>query len=278
MATPATRRKMLVVSDTADCAAVVRTDALVVATELVTNAMLHGGGCTSLAAVLEGPSLRLEVGDRASMPPQLHHYGDRSATGRGLCLVGALSGSWGWEAQAAGKVVWAAIGPSSDAPPDHAEGARNDAPVHSADEVLVRFGDVPVSGFLALQEQNDAVNRDVDLVLIGWDEGLRSQVPEDLLRLVHEMRSRFGRPTSRHRAAVEVAATQGWTSVDLEEWVSPSSVESTYHYVVLLEQIEAYAGQGHLLVARPADGTVRLRRWFADQVAAQVNGAPHTWP
>jgi hypothetical protein len=136
---------------------------------------------------------------------------------------------------------------------------------------------VPVSGFLALQEQNDAINRDVDLVLIGREEGLRSEVPEDLLRQVHKMRSHFGRPTSRHRAAVEVAATRGRTTVDLDEWVSPSSVESTYLYVKLLEQIEAYAGFGHVLVGRPADDTVRLRRWFADQVAVHVNGAPHVW-
>jgi anti-sigma regulatory factor (Ser/Thr protein kinase) len=291
----AMRRKMLVVLDTADCAAVVRRqlaqtlsewecpeellgDAKVVATELVTNAMLHGGGCTSLAAVFDGRSLRLEVGDRDRVPPQPQHYGDGAATGRGLRLVARMSAAWGWETQAAGKIVWAELGPPSGDEPDVGNAGVERRPRHSVDEVLVRFRDVPITIFLALQEQNDAIHRDVDLVLIGRDEGLTSEVPEDLLRLVHEMRSRFGRPTSRHRAAVETAARQGRTTVDLEEWLSPSGVVSSYQYVKLLERIEAYAGRGRLLVGRPAEATVQLRRWFADQVAAQVNGAPNTWP
>jgi anti-sigma regulatory factor (Ser/Thr protein kinase) len=292
---PATmRRKMLVVSDAPDCAAIVRSqlaevlgdwgcsddlaaDAMLVATELVTNAMLHGGGCTSLAAVFDSRSLRLEVGDRASLPPQKHHYEDGAATGRGLYLVDALSAAWGWEAQAAGKLVWAEIGSPSSTGTEHEVLAWESEPAHTDDGVLVRFSGVPVVEYLALQEQNDAIHRDVDLVLIGREEGLRSDLPEDLLRLVQELRSGFGRPASVHRAAVEAAAGAGQATVDLEERLPPSSVDTAFEYVKLLERIEAYAGQGHLLVGRPSDRTVRLRRWFADQLAIQVNGAPRVW-
>ncbi len=286
------KRKMLVVSDSADGASIVRrqlaevlddwgcseglvADAMLVATELVTNAMLHGEGCTSLAVVFDNPSLRLEVGDRGSLPPQPHRYGNGSATGRGLYLVGALSAEWGWESQAAGKIVWAELGspsggrPGSPAPPWRA--------VRSGDEVLVCFRQVPVAAYLTMQEQNDAIHRDVDLVLIGWDEGLRSDVPEDLLRLVHEMRNRFGRPASDHRAAVESAANEGRTTVDLEDWLPAASVESSRQYVLLLERIEAYAGQGYLLVGKPTAATVQLRRWFADEVATQISGATLAW-
>ncbi len=125
---------MIIVSDAASCAAVTRQqlgqvliewgcgeelidDAKLVATELVTNGMLHGGGCTSLAAIFDGQSLRLEVGDRGGAIPQLHHYDDEAATGRGLGLVGAVARAWGWETQAAGKIVWAEIGPSADSVP-----------------------------------------------------------------------------------------------------------------------------------------------------------------
>jgi anti-sigma regulatory factor (Ser/Thr protein kinase) len=292
---PATmRRKMLVVSDTPDCAAIVRSqlaevlgdwgcsdelvsDAMLVATELVTNAMLHGGGCTSLAAVFDSRTLRLEVGDRASLPPQKHHYEEGAATGRGLYLVDALSAVWGWEAQAAGKLVWAEIGSPSSAATEHEVLAWESEPPRRDDEVLVTFPDVPVADYLALQEQNDAIHRDVDLVLIGREEGLRTDVPEDLLRLVQELRSGFGRPASIHRAAVEAAANAGQATVELEEWMPRSSVDASYEYVKLLERIEAYAGHGHLLVGRPTDGTVRLRRWFADQLAIQVGGAPRVW-
>jgi anti-sigma regulatory factor (Ser/Thr protein kinase) len=289
-----TRRKMLVVSDTADCAGIVRgqltnvlgdwgcsddlvADAMLVATELVTNAMLHGGGCTSLAAVYDSHCLRIEVGDRASLPPQKHHYDDGAATGRGLYLVDALSAVWGWEAQAAGKLVWAEIGSPSGAGAEHEPQAWERESSHSDGEVRVTFPQVSVADFLALQEHNDAIHRDVELVLIGRDEGLRSDVPEDLLRLVQELRTGFGRPASVHRAAVEEAAGEGRATVDLEEWLAPSSADASYEYVRLLERIEAYAGQGHLLVGRPGDSTVRLRRWFADQVAIRVNGIPQVW-
>jgi anti-sigma regulatory factor (Ser/Thr protein kinase) len=288
------RRKMLIVSDAASCAAVTRRqlgqilsewgcledlvdDAKLVATELVTNGMLHGGGCTSLAAIFDGHVLRLEVGDRGGAIPQEHHYDDQAATGRGLGLIAALSSSWGWEIQAAGKVVWAEIG-SSPKPPDAA--ARRSPPRRAGagpDDVLIRFPDVPVADYLALQEHNDALYRDVDLVLIGWEDGLTSKVPEELLRLVQEMRNRFGPPSTAHRLAVEVAAAAGKTTVDLEEWVSTSMVETSERYVRLLERIETYAGRDYLLVARPPQQIVDLRRWFADQVAAQAGADPRCW-
>jgi anti-sigma regulatory factor (Ser/Thr protein kinase) len=290
------KRKMLIVSDAASCAAVTRRqlgqiltdwgcsedlvdDAKLVATELVTNGMLHGGGCTSLAAIFDGHLLRLEVGDRGGAIPQEHHYDDEAATGRGLNLIAALSSSWGWEIQVAGKIVWAEIGQPAN-PPGAAQ--RRSPPrrpsATSPDDVLVRFSGVPVADYLALQEHNDALYRDVDLVLIGSEEGLTSKVPEELLRLVQEMRNRFGPPSTAHRRAVEAAAAAGQTTVDLEEWVSESMVESSQQYVRMLERIEAYAGRDYLLIARPAKELVTLRRWFAEQVAVQTGGDPCIWP
>ena len=65
--------------------------------------------------------------------------------------------------------------------------------------------------------------------------------------------------------------------MDLEERVSQSLVESSEAYVKLLERIEAYAGRGFLLIARPPEEIVRLRRWFVEQVAAQTGAAPCDW-
>ena len=78
-------------------------------------------------------------------------------------------------------------------------------------------------------------------------------------------------------AAASTAASRGRATVDLDEWLPASSAEPAYKYVRLLERIEAYAGRGHLLVGKPGDGTVKLRRWFADQVAVQITGAPNRW-
>ena len=286
---------MIIVSNAASCAAVTRRqlgevlaewgcsedltdDARLVATELVTNGMLHGGGCTSLAAIFDGQSLRLEVGDRGGAIPQLHHYDDEAATGRGLGLVGAVARAWDWETQAAGKIVWAEIGPSADSSRPRARRLPERPPSASAPgDPVVRFHQVPVGDYLALQEHNDALYRDADLILIGWEEGLTSKVPEDLLRLLHEMRNAFGPPSTDHRRAVEAAEAAGQETVDLEERVPQSLVESSEAYVKLLERIEAYAGSGFLLVARPPEEIVSLRRWFVEQVAAQTGAAPCDW-
>jgi hypothetical protein len=109
------------------------------------------------------------------------------------------------------------------------------------------------------------------LILIGWDEGLTSKVPEDLVRLLHEMRNRFGPPSNVHRRVVEAAAAAGKATVDLQGWASPAMVESSEAYVRLLEQIEGYAGSDFLLIARPPEEIVSLRRWFVEQVAAQTS-------
>jgi anti-sigma regulatory factor (Ser/Thr protein kinase) len=291
----ALKRKMLIVADAASCAAVTRSqlseiltdwgcaddlidDARLVATELVTNGMLHGGGCTSLAAIFDGQVLRLEVGDRGGALPQEHHYDDEAATGRGLGLIAAISSSWGWEIQVAGKIVWAEIGAPPEVPKtDPLPSAPRAVPTGGPDDVLVCFRHVSVADYLSLQEHNDALYRDIDLVLIGSDEGLTSKVPEELLRLVQEMRSRFGPPSSAHRRAVEVAAAAGRTTVDLEEWVSTSMAETSEEYVRLLERIEAYAGRDYLLIARPSKAVVMLRRWFAEQVAGQTKGPACVW-
>jgi anti-sigma regulatory factor (Ser/Thr protein kinase) len=288
MVLTAPRSKMLIVSNAASCAAVTRRqlgdlladwgcgedlidDAKLVATELVTNGMLHGGGCTSLATTFDGQCLRLEVGDRGGTIPQQHHYDDEAATGRGLGLVAAVSAAWGWEVQVAGKIVWAEIGCSSKRGRIEVQRSPRRPPAASAPEdVIVHFHDVPVADYLALQEHNDALYRDVDLILIGCEEGLASQVPEDLVRLLHEMHNRFGPPSTNHRWAVEAAAAAGMTTIDLQEWVSQSIGESSEAYVKLLERIEAYAGSGFLLIARPPERLLRLRRWFVEQVAAQT--------
>jgi anti-sigma regulatory factor (Ser/Thr protein kinase) len=93
--------------------------ALLVVTELVTNAVRHSGSRVTLAVTLEEGRLLLEVTDEAPGRPTLRDPGWESTGGRGLLLVQAVSTRWGVrpadsgaEHQAtagAGKVVWAEL-------------------------------------------------------------------------------------------------------------------------------------------------------------------------
>src|SRR5579875_361157 len=87
-----------------------RDDALLIVSELVTNAVLHGSGTVLLGFERSGDSLRIEVRDRGSQVPRRKHYGLQAATGRGLELVESLARAWGVDEERNGKTVWAQLG------------------------------------------------------------------------------------------------------------------------------------------------------------------------
>ncbi|MFJ1752722.1 ATP-binding protein [Kitasatospora sp. NPDC088134] len=77
------------------------------ASELVTNALVHTGKDAVLDAVLTGEQrLRVEVRDRTSHLPGRRHPGEDATSGRGLLLVEALADDWGVQLRGDGKVTW----------------------------------------------------------------------------------------------------------------------------------------------------------------------------
>jgi anti-sigma regulatory factor (Ser/Thr protein kinase) len=82
-------------------------DAMLVLSELVTNAMVHArGGCTIEVQHQDG-ILRLGVRDPSPAPPTIGLARPDAIGGRGLRLVAAIAQAWGWEATDGGKRVWA---------------------------------------------------------------------------------------------------------------------------------------------------------------------------
>lgn len=91
-------------------------DAVLLVSELTTNAVLHTGSghvLCGLTLTSDGRRLRIELHDEDStpirLPERLAGPGDES--GRGLLLVQQLADSWGSarSARAEGKVVWAEL-------------------------------------------------------------------------------------------------------------------------------------------------------------------------
>ncbi|WP_432138088.1 MULTISPECIES: ATP-binding protein [unclassified Streptomyces] len=70
-------------------------DALLVASELTTNAILHGGGVTEFDVDVDGPAVRVSVSDRSDRLPVAVDSHDprsrRSTGGRGWPIVCRLS-------------------------------------------------------------------------------------------------------------------------------------------------------------------------------------------
>jgi CheY-like chemotaxis protein/anti-sigma regulatory factor (Ser/Thr protein kinase) len=85
-------------------------DAELVATELVTNALVHASSRCELRARLARRVLHLEVLDSGGGTPDLQAADDRAEHGRGLLIVSALCGAWGVDTRPAhGKRVWAQL-------------------------------------------------------------------------------------------------------------------------------------------------------------------------
>jgi anti-sigma regulatory factor (Ser/Thr protein kinase) len=86
-------------------------DAKMVVSELVENAVRHGGGAGVVRVTLDGQGLTVAVEDHVSAPPVLQAPDPQRPGGRGLLLVDRLSREWGYRPTGDGKVVWARLRP-----------------------------------------------------------------------------------------------------------------------------------------------------------------------
>ncbi|GGO75075.1 ATP-binding protein [Nonomuraea cavernae] len=85
-------------------------DAQLVVSELVTNAMRHGGGAIQLRLISHGPELACVVSDFSQTTPIAASPDVHAEFGRGLRLVEALSAAWGWIIpNGPCKYVWAVL-------------------------------------------------------------------------------------------------------------------------------------------------------------------------
>jgi anti-sigma regulatory factor (Ser/Thr protein kinase) len=85
-------------------------DALLVASELVTNAVVHGGTPARLDVNADDHAVTISVTDQAGTMPEVRDPGPQATSGRGLRIVEALSVSWGVAPHPDdGKAVWAQL-------------------------------------------------------------------------------------------------------------------------------------------------------------------------
>jgi anti-sigma regulatory factor (Ser/Thr protein kinase) len=77
------------------------------ASELVTNSVVHVGGPLTLRVCATPERIRVEVDDRDATEPYVIAVGDESEHGRGVVIVDELASRWGSEHRVGGgKTVW----------------------------------------------------------------------------------------------------------------------------------------------------------------------------
>jgi two-component sensor histidine kinase len=83
--------------------------ALLVVTELLTNALEYADAPIHITLGLSQIFVRVQVHDAATEPPQPRPHGPAPVRGHGLEIVAALALRQGWTPDPPGKTVWADV-------------------------------------------------------------------------------------------------------------------------------------------------------------------------
>lgn len=247
-----------------------------VVTELVTNALFHGGPPVHVRLVDLDRSIRVEVEDAGPNLPVLGVGDLESMTGRGLSVVAALSSSWGiGVGRHVGKVVWSEItgdgvslrpGSSPEITPDAvlASGARHTEPVYT-----VRLPGIPTALLLAAKSHIDNLTREL-LLLQRGEHASGSTLPPAMTSLIETVTGRFSEVRSEIKRQAAAAAGRGEAVVDLELHVPVSHADEGERYLAAVEEADQYARSSQLLTLAPPPSHRALRRWYVGSLVEQL--------
>ncbi len=100
------KARTLVRAELEGCAESTITTAELIVSELVTNAVVHGGTPIRIELEHGEQMVRAIVTDGGTELPVLGHPQDSAEHGRGLMIVSSLAHEWGVVENKAGKSVW----------------------------------------------------------------------------------------------------------------------------------------------------------------------------
>lgn len=252
-------------------------DVVLVVSELVTNAVLHGGGCTGVEVTTTAAGVRVEVRDASREPPMLGRPSEGSLTGRGLRLVASLSAAWGADAEGAGKVVWADLsGGPATRPADAREpvASWDDDDLEGSEKSFhIELGDVPTDLLLAAKSHVDNVVREFTLAAAGASAGVTSEVPEHLRTLLTAVVDRFAAARLAIKRQALDAARRGEARTRLALDLPASAADAAEDYVQALDEVDAYCRARRLLTLESRPQHRMFRHWYIDELVTQLRAA-----
>lgn len=255
-------------------------DAALVASELVTNALLHGDGCRGIRVTAGDGGLRVEVRDGNKEPPLLGYPSEESLTGRGLRLVASLSAAWGAEMEADGKVLWAEV-TGVRSPFDAAEDVEqllamwSDSDDEAAPQrtYRVELGGVPTDLLLAAKSHVDNLVREFTLASSGALDGQSNALPAHLGGLLSAVIDRFADTRLAIKRQAVVAAGRGEAVTELTLDLPASAADAAADYVKALDEVDAYCRARRLLTLETPPQHRVFRHWYVEELVRQLRGA-----
>lgn len=263
-------------------------DALLVLSEVVTNAFVHAGGDVRFRAWTSTGGLRVEVDDEAAHLPARRDYAAMAGTGRGLQLVDELADRWGVAPRAGGKSVWFEIGrddadADADAGVGTAVGGETPAPstpapsygaaVTDAAAVQVTMRNVPVLMHAAWQEHAATLLREYLLHALGDDDDILDKHAQasGAMSLLDEQLPRPSLP--EHADALMAEAIE--PAVSAPEVVLRVPATTVPHFATLNTLLRAAitASRTGVFLSPPTQPEIdEMREWICSEVARQSHG------
>ena len=257
--------------------------ALLLTSEVVTNALLHAGTAIELSASVDDGGLCVEIGDGSPHLPSRRRYAATAGTGRGLLMLEALVDDWGVTRHRDGKTVWFRLSPPGSAAPDPGApaGDRPERARRPPDSVAVELRNMPLLLHAAWQEHAEALLREYLLANLEEESG-RDAVQvhaeaTDAIAVLEEHVPRTSVTMAPDRLMGD--AVEPRVSASLIE--VPVPVDSVAHFETLDKAIEAAIdlSRDGLVLTPPTQPEVQaFRTWLCRQVLVQAaGGLPEPW-
>jgi PAS domain S-box-containing protein len=279
-------------------------DAMLLASELVTNAVIHAGSQVRVTGRVVSGVLRVEVTDASPHHPALRNYAETAGTGRGLALLVALVDHWGVTPAHEGKTVWFELS-GAKAPGARVQGARTNRPGavptisarRSAQDtpreearasIQVQLLMMPLLLHEAWREHAETLLREYLLAALDfqdptavetvaleplWDPVQVHAAATDALALLEEQVPLT--ETDMDPAKLMAGATEPRvTAPELQVSIPRDSVP---HFAILqrvLDQTLSMVDTGLVSAPRTQPEVQTFRRWVCRQVELQAGGRP----
>jgi GAF domain-containing protein/anti-sigma regulatory factor (Ser/Thr protein kinase) len=252
-------------------------DAELVVSELVTNALLHGGAPATLRVLIDGDVVRIEVGDGSRRAPLRALARADAMTGRGLSLVAALAREWGVEPRVNGKVVWCEMSVSSAATEEVEEvdvdallAAWDDDEPEGDRRYTVVLGDVPTDLLLGAKAHVDNLVREFTLAAAGAASGRGAAIPVHLATLIDDVVNGFAEARQSIKRQAIDAATRGDRRTSLSLSLPLSAADAGERYLAALDEADTYARAARLLTLETPPQHQVFRRWYVESLVGQL--------
>jgi anti-sigma regulatory factor (Ser/Thr protein kinase) len=250
-------------------------DAQLAATELVTNAVLHGREPITVEIVVTADVLRVAVTDGSGVSPSFSLLDPTAVTGRGLLLVASVADRWGVEPQPDGKTVWmelASSTPSADEAADIAfllESWGDELATDPAlEQVRVVLTDLDVPLLVESEAHDDALLR--ELALLAHADGTEPRLREAAQQILGAAGA-FESVRGELKRQLAVAAAHDCAQLDVEVRLTRSEAELVRDYSHALEHADRLCAGDGLLTAQPRLQAASTRRDYLRRILAQLS-------